>query len=395
MIRGMRILVCATEAPLLPLNGMRLQLHELVRGLAARHEVCVVAYRWPEQTGIGPSGVELLELQPPRGGALPRVAGWAGALARREPVEAVKLAPPMCKRVAALRRVRTFDVAHVMIGALAGVAPALRGLPAVIAPLDAWHLNVRAQAQMADRWQRPALHAQERFVQTFTATRYRPFARAVFVTDEDARAARELDPSLRTAVIGNGIDTERFRPDPGVAPVPGRILFTGALHAPANEAAALLLADAILPAVRRRLPGAQLCLAGRAPGPRVRTLAGRPGIEVAADVPDLVPWLRSAEVFACPMISGTGMKNKLLEALATGAACVATPLSCQGLSVRDGEELLITEPGPGFVDAVAGLLEDPARRRALGAAGRAYSETHHSWNSVVTEYERLYAEVAA
>jgi glycosyltransferase involved in cell wall biosynthesis len=390
----MRILICATEAPLPPLNGMRLQLRELVRGLAARHEVCVLAFRWPEQTGSAPDGVELIELPPPRAGTLPRLAGWARALARREPVEATKLAGAMTARIEVVRAAREFDVAHVTIGALAGVAPALAGLSAVIVPLDAWHLNVRAQVQRASGARRAALGVQERLVRHFTATGYRPFARAVFVTDADARAARALDPSLRTVVIGNGVDTERFSPDGG-APEPGRILFTGALHAPSNEAAAVLLADAILPAVRERVPAAHLCLAGRAPGPAVRELATRPGIEVAADVPDLTPWLRSAEVFACAMTSGTGIKNKLLEALATATPCVATPLACQGLAVRDGEQLVIAEPDGRFADAVAALLADPERRRALGAAGRAYVEAHHGWRAVVAAYERLYTEVAA
>jgi glycosyltransferase involved in cell wall biosynthesis len=179
-----------------------------------------------------------------------------------------------------------------------------------------------------------------------------------------------------------------------VARVPGRILFTGALHAPSNEAAATLLADTILPAVRERVPVAHLCVVGRAPGPTVRALGGRPGIEVAADVPDLTPWLRSAEVFACAMTSGTGIKNKLLEALATATPCVATPLACQGLAVRDGEQLMIAEPGPPFAAAVAELLADADRRAALGAAGRRYVETDHGWGAVANAYTRLYAEAA-
>src|SRR5689334_6206364 len=153
----MRILVCATEAPLPPLNGMRLQLRELVRGLARGNEVCVLAYRWPDQTGEPPPGVELIELPPPRTGAVPRALGRAHALARREPVEAVKVTGPMAARVVALRARRQFDVAHVTIGALAGIAPALDALPSVIAPLDAWHLNVRAQAQVAAGARRMAL----------------------------------------------------------------------------------------------------------------------------------------------------------------------------------------------------------------------------------------------
>ena len=63
------------------------------------------------------------------------------------------------------------------------------------------------------------------------------------------------------------------------------------------------------------MPDAELTLAGRSPGPRLRALRG---VRVVADVPDLRPYLWGAAVYACPMESGTGIKNKLLEAMARG-----------------------------------------------------------------------------
>ena len=159
------------------------------------------------------------------------------------------------------------------------------------------------------------------------ARAYRPFARVVLVTEDDAREVARLDPSLRTAAIPNGVDAAHFGP-PADTERSG-ILFTGALDAPANERAALRLAERVLPRVRAAVPDTELTLAGRAPGRRLRELDG---VRVVADVPDLRPYLWSAAVYACPMDSGTGIKNKLLEAMAAQAPCVATPLACQGLT---------------------------------------------------------------
>jgi glycosyltransferase involved in cell wall biosynthesis len=94
------------------------------------------------------------------------------------------------------------------------------------------------------------------------------------------------------------------------------------------------------------------------------------------------------------MTSGTGIKNKLLEALAAGAPCVATPLACQGLAVTDRRDMLVAEPR-AFEDAVAELLADGALRRSLGAAGRRAVAAHHSWEAVAGAYARLYEEIAA
>jgi glycosyltransferase involved in cell wall biosynthesis len=196
-------------------------------------------------------------------------------------------------------------------------------------------------------------------------------------------------------VIPNGVDAAALAPPDGAPRPERRILFTGALAAPANEQAALRLVRRILPRVRERVPGAGVDLVGRAPGPAVRALAAEPGVRVAADVPDLRPWLWAAPVYACPMVSGTGIKNKLLEAMAAGAPAVATPLACQGLAVRDGEHLRIADGDDGFAAALAELLTDPAAGARLAGAARAYVTARHDWDAVAGAYKTLYEEIAA
>jgi glycosyltransferase involved in cell wall biosynthesis len=386
---AVRILLCASEAPRAPLNGSRLVLAQLCARLAGLAELTVLALRHPDQDGAPPSGIELHELAlgPPG-----RARAWAlrgAALALREPVEARRLAAPFLRALPPLLASRRFDVAHVMLGSLAGIAPALDGVPAVIAPLDAWHRNVHAEAASAAGAERVWRLAQERAVRRWEARAYRPFRRVILVTDDDARAVARLDPSLRTATIPNGVDAAWFAP---VASERRGILFTGALDAPSNEQAALRLAERVLPLVRRSLPDAELTLVGRSPRPRLRAL---PGVRVIADVPDLRPYLWGAAVYACPMESGTGIKNKLLEALAAGAPSVATPLACQGLAVRDGEHLLVAEADAQFAAGIVSLLNDSARAGRLAESARAYVTAHHDWDAVAAAYHAVYERAVA
>jgi glycosyltransferase involved in cell wall biosynthesis len=172
-------------------------------------------------------------------------------------------------------------------------------------------------------------------------------------------------------------------------------LFTGALSFPPNAAAARFLASEILPRVRGAVPDARLMIAGRSPRADVRALAGEPGVSVHSDVPDLRPYLSAAGVFACAMTTGTGIKNKLLEAMACAAPVVATSRACQGLAVRDGVELLIADGAAAFAAAVQRVLTDAALAARLGAAGREYVVAQHSWADVAARYEALYEEVLA
>ncbi len=167
------------------------------------------------------------------------------------------------------------------------------------------------------------------------------------------------------------------------------------MSSPPNVVAAELLAREILPLVRARRPEANLALVGRDPSPRVQALAAEEAVIVTGEVPDVGPWLAGSRVFACPMTTGTGIKNKLLEAMATGLPCVATPLALGGLQVTPGVDLLAAETPAELADAIVRVLDDDALARRLGERARAYVTANHGWRAVADEYVRVYTEVVA
>jgi succinoglycan biosynthesis protein ExoO len=87
------------------------------------------------------------------------------------------------------------------------------------------------------------------------------------------------------------------------------------------------------------------------------------------------------------------MRVKALEALASGKALVASSLALEGIDVRGGEHALVAADDSAFARAVVGLLDDDARRMALGRAARAWAETHVEWRPVTAAYESLYASL--
>jgi glycosyltransferase involved in cell wall biosynthesis len=387
-IAWVRILIIAGEAPLPPLNGYRLWLWHLTRSLARRHEVCVVAFRAPDQHGEPPPGIELVTIDSPSDEAQARAVAYVTATATRTPSWVGPLTGPMRAAVRRMRAERSFDVAHVAGLQLLRAADALDGIPTVVVPLDAEHRNVEARADISRPPTSWMLGLQARFTRRFSA-RHLDRGPVVAVTDEDAEAMRELDPELEIDVIPNGVDADFFAPAPHAGREPGLLVFTGAMHWPPNVRAARVLAREILPRVRAEVPEARLAIVGRDPARAVVELGALDGVEVTGEVADIRTWLWRADVYVCPMVNGTGIKNKLLEALAAGSSAVATPLSVQGMRVRSHEQLLLACPSADFAAATVRLLRDPSLRTRLGRAARAYALEHHDWGRVADAYERV------
>ena len=389
----MRILFVTPELPFPPDSGLVLQVRAVVEELRARHEVCLVGYHWPGREAIAIDGVEMHAVQAPPTRLAARGSDWLRSGISGRPMAVRPFTEGLRPAVDRLVAEQRFDVAHVSSSVLADLHSSVGSLPAVLAALDAWHLNMAASAAIGNPLLRPLRRLEVRRVRRWEATALRRFPLVVFITEQDDRAVLALDPTLHTAVIPNGVDTVFFAPDPAVTPDPGRLVFTGALGYPPNIAGASFLARDVLPRVRKQVPAAHATIVGRAPGPPVLRLAELSGVEVVGDVPDIRTWLHRADVFASTMVSGTGIKNKLLEALACGTPAVATTLSCQGMDVRDGEQLLIADGERAFAQAAVRLLGDPELRARLAHAGRRYVIEHHSWAAVARAYEDVYAEV--
>jgi polysaccharide biosynthesis protein PslH len=151
----------------------------------------------------------------------------------------------------------------------------------------------------------------------------------------------------------------------------------------------------VMPRVRAEHPCARLAIVGRSPSPAVLALDRLPGVEVVGPVSEMRPWLSRARAYACPMTTGTGIKNKLLEALANGVPTVAAPLALQGLRVEPGRELLVGRDESELATQLAAILADDELAASLSEAGRAYVRRHHDWDAVARAYTAVYREVAS
>jgi glycosyltransferase involved in cell wall biosynthesis len=234
------------------------------------------------------------------------------------------------------------------------------------------------------------LQMQVNVAQRYEKRMFEGYDRLVVLADSDEQALHALNPALPIRVIPNGVDTDYFTPT-GHEPDLPILLFVGNYEYGPNLDAALRLAHGIFPVVKQRAPQARLLLVGNNPPPGITALADK-DIEVTGHVPDLRPYLERALIFVSPLRYGAGIKNKILEAMAMQKPIVATPLSCDGIDLKNEKNVLFGNTPEELAKAVLRLIKEDDLRQRMAAANRQLIEARYTWRHVTDQYEDLYIQ---
>ena len=202
------------------------------------------------------------------------------------------------------------------------------------------------------------------------------------VSDEEAQYFSAIGAE-RVAVVPNGVDCAAYEHLPVADRTgPPTIAFVSSLAWPPNINAARFLITDVLPSVRRSIPDARLAIVGRNPPDELMALARKSDhVEIAGNVPDVIPYLRAAHVLAVPLQAGGGTRLKILEAFAAGVPVVSTPVGCEGLETRDGTHLVVADRA-AFADAVVGILQNRDRARVLAQNAPDLARRRYDWSAV-------------
>ncbi len=212
-----------------------------------------------------------------------------------------------------------------------------------------------------------------------------------FVSKVDLESVRSRAPALPLINLSNGVDSSKFTPDESRR-VPGRLLFTGNFDYAPNAEAARYLVTVIFPQIRAAVPMATLQIVGRNPPSEILHC---PGVDATGYVEDIVSCYRSAQVFVCPLLSGAGVKNKVLEALSSGLPVVTTSLGIDGIAfLKEDKHYLLADDPRAFVQSVVAILKDEGLRSSLGQEARAIVTRYHGWGPIVERYFEALRQVA-
>jgi glycosyltransferase involved in cell wall biosynthesis len=224
------------------------------------------------------------------------------------------------------------------------------------------------------------------------------FDRVLVYSEADRAGLLELSPEAEVEIVPVALDVAALAR--GEETEETDILFVGYFGWAPNLDSLSWFLDEILPLVHERRPETDVAIVGAGAPAWVGRLGERDTrIRVHGWVEDAAPYFRRSRVVVVPLRIGSGVRVKIVQAMAMGRAIVTTSKGCEGLEVASGEHLVVADEPSAFADEVVRLLDSPEERRALGSRGRELAfEKHDAMKDrapLVELCERIVRERAA
>ena len=260
-------------------------------------------------------------------------------------------------------------------------------LPKTLDYMDTLSKGMERRTENAPFHLRPLLRAETRRLIRYENLMFDLFDHTVIISTQDRDYIYHPDRD-RMAVVPNGVDTTHFSPmhqEPRYD-----LLFTGNMNYPPNIDSVLYLVEKVLPLVRHVRPETSLLISGVDPTPAVRDLARTdPLIEVTGWVRDIRSSYASARIFVAPMQIGTGLQNKLLEAMAMRIPCVTSTLANNAVGAVPGGSILIGNTPEDYAAHILHLLGAPDERERLAEEGLRFVREHFDWDRAASALDTL------
>ncbi len=379
------------------IGGDRLKPYNLIKHLAKYHDLTLVSFYQGEApskkyveaiTGLG-AKLEYLRLNPVKAGVETILR-----LPFRYPLEISYYYQADYRRIVdKLIEDNDFDIAFAFFMRTAEYLKN-KNIKKVLIAEDCRTLYQKRSSEESDNLVQKSVRSWE----YFKLKKYEPeivnhFDITTLVTREDIEAMKGQNSDAVYRLLTNGTDIYSYT-TPENNSNRKDILFSGKLDIWANVLMIRQIVGKIMPLVHEKLPETRLNLVGANPTPAVEALVKENDyISLHRNVPEMIPFLQEAALFLHPHSGGSGIQNKLLEAMACGCPVVTTPTGNQGIYGEHGKHLMLGENSVEMANHAIDILTNKELADSISANGRELMVNTHSWEAVWDALDDIMQEI--
>ncbi len=264
-------------------------------------------------------------------------------------------------------------------------------IPKVLDYMDAFSKGVQRRMENQPFYIKKLFEVEYRRLLSYEGAIFQHFDAAVIISNAD----KELIPVINNneiEIIRNGVNFDYFKPQPNVIKEYD-IVFTGNMSYPPNVSAVLFLHNEVLPLLKVAHPQIKILIAGANPSARVKELNAS-NFVVTGWVEDINIYYDKSKIFIAPMFIGTGLQNKLLEAMAMRLPCITSPLVNKSLGAAAQHELLIAETAEEYAHFVIQLLGNSNFADQVALDGYNFVTQNFSWSSTTDQLNLIFQKIS-
>lgn len=202
------------------------------------------------------------------------------------------------------------------------------------------------------------------------------------ITPNDRDVALRDAPQANIIAAGPGVDEKKFNPSPEITRNPYEMVIATIYSWVHNVDGVIWFIKNVMPRIREKFPEATLRLIGKNAPDSLANFKDM-GVELVGYVDSVTPHLNKASVYIAPLFVGSGIRIKILEAMAMELPVVATSISAEGIKTAENNGLIITDNAEEQASAIIDMFTNQDKARELGKSARQFVLKEYSWHNNV------------
>lgn len=228
----------------------------------------------------------------------------------------------------------------------------------------------------------------------FEAKYFNKFDGILAITEEDARRMREdLKVTVPIEVIPAGVDFDSFTLNPQIETLPNSLFLFGSLDWMPNVEAVLWFYHKVFTQLRQEIPDVKLYIGGKNPPQEILNLHDENEVFIYGNVPSARDFMQSFEIMLVPLLSGGGMRIKIIEGMAMQKVIISTSIGAEGIQIAPEQNILIANTPEEFITQIKCCFENQELKQKLAQNALQTVKKYYDWQAITQKTIEFYQAV--
>ncbi|GGB41471.1 glycosyltransferase [Fictibacillus barbaricus] len=281
-----------------------------------------------------------------------------------------------------------YDVVHHQLVRLHPYQSSIKHVPNVIDFVDSISLNLIRSAHIKKSLLNPIIRWEARNVRNMEQLASSNYDGGIFISDIDKNNVSLNRDTLIT--IANGVDLEYFSFQKQLTNN-NSLIFVGNMSYSPNREGVKYFIKYIFPLIKEKIEDFTFYVVGRNPTKDlIRLCEKHENIILTGEVDDVRKYLWNAKLFVCPLKSGAGLQNKVLEAMSCGIPVITTSIVSEPIKAKDGQNIIVRDRDEEFAQTIVQLLTDQIQLNNIRNQARTFVENNYKWEHLNVQLVDFY-----